>query len=227
MYITRWAPVTSMFETIVWVTMCTSLLMLWVTFLPLLGPTSKAAWGLTAFLGGGERGAGSREEGAGSGDAGSRSPASARLPCAMRLALFVAGLFIGLSYMGVLQPWSGGSGYHPEAILPRADLGSSMPNLSTSLGLGGLDVRGRDVRLVSAADHTLGPFGNPHVFGLGRPRGGRRADGKDLSLADCGLGRRGGELLRGLGGLPMLRFPKTSKPSCPCSAATSGWASMC
>ena len=44
MYITHWAPVTSMFETIVWVAMCMSLLTLWVTFLPLLGPTSKAAW---------------------------------------------------------------------------------------------------------------------------------------------------------------------------------------
>ncbi len=125
MYITRWAPVTSMFETIVWVTMCTSLLMLWVTFLPLLGPTSRTAWGLTAFLSSGERGAGSGGQGAG---AGIRAVA-----LAMRLVLFGAGLFIGLNYMGVLQPWTGGSGYHPEAILPRADLGSSMPNLSTCL----------------------------------------------------------------------------------------------
>ena len=49
MYITRWAPVTSMFETVVWVTMCVSLLTLWLTFLPLLGPASKKAWGWTAF----------------------------------------------------------------------------------------------------------------------------------------------------------------------------------
>ena len=51
----------------------------------------------------------------------------------MRLALFVAGLFVGLYYMGVLEPVSGGSGYRLGAILPRADLGSSMPNLSASL----------------------------------------------------------------------------------------------
>ncbi len=49
MYITRWAPVTSMFETVVWVAMCVSVLTLWVTFLPLLGPTSKIGWQLTAI----------------------------------------------------------------------------------------------------------------------------------------------------------------------------------
>ena len=49
-YITHWAPVTSMFETIAWVAMCISILTLWGTFLPLLGPTSKAAWRLTAFV---------------------------------------------------------------------------------------------------------------------------------------------------------------------------------
>ncbi|MEI8375705.1 MAG: cytochrome c biogenesis protein CcsA [Planctomycetota bacterium] len=157
MYITRWAPVTSMFETIVWVAMCMSLLTLWVTFMPLLGPTSKAVWGLTAIPGSWEdsrRRESAVAEGIGfqivtvqlwedirrrdravagppqSSQAGIRS-----LALAVRLVLFLAGLLAGLYYMGVLQPASGGSGYrlHLGAILPHADLGSSMPNLSASM----------------------------------------------------------------------------------------------
>ncbi len=49
--ITHWAPVTSMFETMVWVSMCVALLTLWANFLPLLGPTSKTAWSWTAIPG--------------------------------------------------------------------------------------------------------------------------------------------------------------------------------
>ncbi|MGO9113371.1 MAG: cytochrome c biogenesis protein CcsA [Thermoguttaceae bacterium] len=133
MYITRWAPVTSMFETIVWVAMCMSLLTLWVTFVPLLGPTSKAVWGLTAIPGSWED---TRRRDAEVTKTPQGSQAGLRtFVLAMRLALFLAGVFVGLSYMGVLEPVSGGFGYHLrlEAILPRADLGSSVPNLSASL----------------------------------------------------------------------------------------------
>jgi len=138
MYITRWAPVTSMFETIVWVAMCMSLLTLWVTFVPLLGPTSKIAWGLTAIPGSWED---SRPADKGRRDATLAEPPQGSqagirtFALALRMALFLAGLFVGLSYMGVFEPVAGGSGYRLrlEAILPRADLGSSMPNLSASL----------------------------------------------------------------------------------------------
>ena len=125
MYITRWAPVTSMFETIVWVAMSVSVLTLWVTFLPLLGPTSKIGWQLTAFRNSKGQGAGSGEQGAGA--------VIRTVALAMRLVLFVAGLFAGLYYMGAVEPVPGGSGYRLGAILPRADLGSSAPNLSASL----------------------------------------------------------------------------------------------
>ena len=135
MYITRWAPVTSMFETIVWVAMCISLLTLWVTFLPMLGPASKTAWGLTAIPGSWEA---RRWEGRSRDSGFAGSPESPRagiraVALVLRLLLFVAGLVVGLSYMGVLKPASEGSGYHFGAILPRADLGASMPNLSASL----------------------------------------------------------------------------------------------
>ena len=49
MYLTHWAPVTSMYETMVWVAMCVAILMIWVTFLPLLSSLGRAAWDLTAL----------------------------------------------------------------------------------------------------------------------------------------------------------------------------------
>ena len=45
------APVTSMYETIVWVAMCVALLTIWVTFLPLLSSLGRVAWNLTALPG--------------------------------------------------------------------------------------------------------------------------------------------------------------------------------
>jgi ABC-type transport system involved in cytochrome c biogenesis permease subunit len=52
---------------------------------------------------------------------------------ALRLVLFVAGLFVGLRYMGLIEPAAEGPGYRLGAVLPRADLGASAPNLSVSL----------------------------------------------------------------------------------------------
>jgi len=137
MYITRWAPVTSMFETIVWVAMCMSLLTLWVTFMPLLGPTSKAIWDLTAMPGSWkERAFAVPPEGGAPSVSGSPQSSQAGirwLVLAVRLVLFLAGLLAGLYYMGVFQPDSEGTEFHLASILPQADLGSSMPNLSTCL----------------------------------------------------------------------------------------------
>jgi ABC-type transport system involved in cytochrome c biogenesis permease subunit len=126
-YITRWAPVTGMFETIVWVAMCSAVLLLWVTFLPLLGPTSKAAFALTAIPGSWEdrRNADGPPQGA---PIGIRAAA-----LALRLGLFSVGLCIALSYMGVLKFEDGSPIFDFSTILPHADLGSSTPNLSASL----------------------------------------------------------------------------------------------
>ena len=131
MYITRWAPVTSMFETVVWVTMCVSLLTLWLTFLPLLGPASKKAWGWTAFWRAG--GAHAQQGGEPGATEPETSVAVRAVALATRLALLVGALYVGLAYMGVVGEGGEGGGYRPGAILPRADLGASTPNLSASL----------------------------------------------------------------------------------------------
>ena len=73
--------------------------------------------------------------------------------------------------MGVIEPVSDGSGYRLGTILPHADLGIDDESQCRA-GLGGFDVRGRHVRLVSAANHTFGPLGNPDVLGLGAERKG-------------------------------------------------------
>jgi ABC-type transport system involved in cytochrome c biogenesis permease subunit len=50
-YITGWAPVTNMFETIVLMVFSAALFGLWFTFQPLLGPMTKFAWRATAIPG--------------------------------------------------------------------------------------------------------------------------------------------------------------------------------
>jgi len=136
MYITRWAPVTSMFETIVWVGMCISLLTLWLTFLPLLGPASRAAWGFTAIPGTWEarRWENSRRRNSIEAESPEKPRTGFRaVALAMRVALFAVGVLVGLSYLGVLRPGDESSGYRSGSILPHADLGASMPSMSASL----------------------------------------------------------------------------------------------
>ena len=128
-YITHWAPVTSMFETIVWVAMCVALLLLWVTFLPLLGPACKTAWSWTALKKGSEL------------FSGVDVPARA-IALTSRLALFLAGLYI----VGVIPALGhlfkhaspgdaayGGQEYSLVSFLPRVDIGSTLPGASSTL----------------------------------------------------------------------------------------------
>jgi ABC-type transport system involved in cytochrome c biogenesis permease subunit len=145
-YITHWAPVTSMFETMVWVAMCVALLTLWATFLPLLGPTSKTAWSWTAIPGTWEdkrqkppstfgRGAG------GEGDwNGSAAPARA-VALTLRAVLFIAGLYI-IGVIPAIESWVGhstpgdstyGGDYSLVSFLPRTDIGATLPGASSTL----------------------------------------------------------------------------------------------
>ncbi len=48
-YITGWAPVTNMFETVVFVALVTAILGLWFTLAPLFGPAARRAWQMTAI----------------------------------------------------------------------------------------------------------------------------------------------------------------------------------
>jgi ABC-type transport system involved in cytochrome c biogenesis permease subunit len=142
-YITHWAPVTSMVETIVWVTMWIALLTLWGTFLPLLLPASKTAWALTAIPGTWEskprpRAANVVELN------GSETPIRAAV-LALRLVLFIAGLYIigvipgfidlfthggSTSYAGAS---SGGNEYSLVSLWPRVDISSKLPGISSTL----------------------------------------------------------------------------------------------
>lgn len=48
-YVTQWAPVTNMYETVVWVAFCTALLGAWFLLLPMIWQGLKDAWRATAF----------------------------------------------------------------------------------------------------------------------------------------------------------------------------------
>lgn len=48
-YVTQWAPVTNMYETVVWVAFCVALLGAWFLLLPLIWPGMKDAWRATAL----------------------------------------------------------------------------------------------------------------------------------------------------------------------------------
>jgi ABC-type transport system involved in cytochrome c biogenesis permease subunit len=153
-YITHWAPVTSMFETMVWVSMCVALLTLWANFLPLLGPTSKTAWSWTAIPGSWEdkrnqlpspsgRGAGGEGVVRGhDGDwNGSEAPARA-VALTLRLILFVAGLYI-VGVIPALEGWMkhpspsdsayGVQDYALVSFMPRTDIGATLPGISSTL----------------------------------------------------------------------------------------------
>jgi ABC-type transport system involved in cytochrome c biogenesis permease subunit len=142
MFITRWAPVTSMFETIVWVTMCVSLLTLWLTFLPMLGSSSRTAWRLTAIPLSWEKGPGDENQNNLSqmnvmpmdgktpsgfetlGLALARSLALATRLLVFLIAMYVAGVF----------PTPGETpGYRLVALAPRVDIGSTLPNVNSTL----------------------------------------------------------------------------------------------
>lgn len=50
-HVTGWAPVTNMFETVVFVALVAALLGLWFAFVPLFGPAIRHAWRMTALPG--------------------------------------------------------------------------------------------------------------------------------------------------------------------------------
>lgn len=135
-FITHWAPVTSMCETIVWVMMCVSLLTLWINFLPLLGPESKTAWAWTAIPGSWENKRRSEAE-TGTHWNGAEVPARA-MALTLRLLLFALGLYV----IGVIPALDklvrhGGASYGEDygliSFLPRVDIGSNLPGISMTL----------------------------------------------------------------------------------------------
>ena len=126
-YITHWAPVTNMFETIVFVALCVALLTVWLTLLPLLRSGGSVAWRSTAMPGTWEATPLGEEQLALFPSGGWRvANWSLLLP---RMALMVYVVYL----TGILQSTRPGEGYRMITLLPRIDIGSSVPTLSALL----------------------------------------------------------------------------------------------
>jgi len=121
-YITRWAPVTNMFETVVFVALVAAGLGLWFTVLPLVWSGVRAAWGLT------------REPMArgplSSPDAQGERPllASGIQTTANWLLLGPRVLLtFGVCFLMTQFTYGEGQGYTAVSLLPRVDPGVSVP----------------------------------------------------------------------------------------------------
>jgi len=122
-YITGWAPVTNMFETVVFMALVVALLGLWFTLLPLVWPGLRLAWQWTAAPLTWETAKAESETGSASLDPRRRyGPWLLLVP---RVALMF-GVFL------VLAVQSHGAGGESKVInlLPQADVGASMPNFN-------------------------------------------------------------------------------------------------
>jgi ABC-type transport system involved in cytochrome c biogenesis permease subunit len=118
-YITGWAPVTNMYETIVFVALVGGLLGLWLTLYPTFGPGLQNAWRMTAIPGTFEAVELSDEQTALARR--SRWDAVGWTMLLPRLAL-AAAVFALLT----LMPYGSGSATVIR-LLPRVDVGASMP----------------------------------------------------------------------------------------------------
>ena len=112
MSISHWVPITNMFETIIFVALSVAVLTLWLTFVPLFRAGAVTAWQLTAVPW--------RR---------SALPAANWTLFVARMALTVYAVFA----TGVLETSRSGGGYSMLTILPRIDVGSSLPTPSAVL----------------------------------------------------------------------------------------------
>jgi ABC-type transport system involved in cytochrome c biogenesis permease subunit len=124
--ITGWAPVTNMFETVIFVALVVALLGIWFTLLPALSLGLRTAWRLNAIPGTPEATPPDEEQ--------------ARLfgPEQWRLAgwlLFVPRLLMAAAVAFLLTgvKYGTGEGYSVVALWPRMDVGASVPTLGNVL----------------------------------------------------------------------------------------------
>ena len=124
--ITGWAPVTNMFETVVFVALVVAMLGVWFTLLPLIWPGLSAAWRSTAFP--------FLREATGLDDKQIELMSQERwnlfgwLMALPRLAL-MGMVFYLLSY----ADYGSGENLTVISLTPKADVGSSMPTLNSLL----------------------------------------------------------------------------------------------
>jgi ABC-type transport system involved in cytochrome c biogenesis permease subunit len=121
--ITGRAPVTNMFETVVFVALVVALLGLWFTLLPLAGRGVRAAWRLAAVPGTWEAAPLGPEERTLFGKRAWRRANWLLLVPRALLAYFVFAAF-------ALVPYGEKGGSAAISLLPRADVGASMPTVS-------------------------------------------------------------------------------------------------
>jgi len=120
-YITGWAPVTNMFETVIFVALVVALLAIWFVLYPMFGPGLLAAWRMTAVPGTFEAADLTQEQ---------ASLADRRWWKAAGWVLLVPRLAVAAAIFVVLTlvPYGSGEGYTAISLLPRTDVGSSVPS---------------------------------------------------------------------------------------------------
>lgn len=121
-YITGWAPVTNMFETVIFVALVAGLMGLWFTVLPMFWPGLSSAWRLTAIPHTPEASPLSDDQ---------RSLANPTAWTVANVALLVPRLAIALAIFWLLTmtPYGSDGGYTIVKLTPRVDVGSSMPTV--------------------------------------------------------------------------------------------------
>jgi ABC-type transport system involved in cytochrome c biogenesis permease subunit len=122
-YITGWAPVTNMFETVMFVALVVAVLGIVFTLAPIIAPGLKNAWRLTAIPGTWEAEALSEDQERLMDPAWWNAISVAMLLPRAALACVVFMLL-------ALTPYGAGEGYTVVSLLPRTDVGSSMPTVN-------------------------------------------------------------------------------------------------
>jgi len=144
-YITGWAPVTNMFETVIFVALVVGLMGLWFTVLPMFWSGLSSAWRLTAIPYTPEASPLSETQ---------RSLTNPTAWTVANLALLVPRSAIALAIFWLLAMTSYGSdgGYTIVRLLPRVDVGSSMPTVgNVVVWLVGLSMLGLGIWLLPRA----------------------------------------------------------------------------
>lgn len=113
-YITGWAPVTNMFETVVFVALVTAVLGLWFALAPLFGPGLRRAWRMTAIPGTPEAGNIDEED---------LAIMNGGAWTVVRLLVLIprAALAYGVFYLLTQVAYGAGTGYTIIRLTPRGD----------------------------------------------------------------------------------------------------------
>lgn len=186
MFITGWAPVTNMFETVIFVALVVALLGLWFVLLPLLWPGLRSAWRMTAMPLTWEASPVETDP------ARLLSARAAGVGNWLLLAPRIA-LAAGVVYLFTQQSYGQGEGYRVISLLPKGDAGTAALTVNDIITwLVGLAVLVPSAwylpRVVLAGILAWGtvPW-NLHRTGLGGPIGEVRAR-KSVAVAGALVG---------------------------------------